>query len=1047
MVDQAKIEESEQEAAAIAASVFGVRVSAQRLPGERDLNFCLSAVSEGEMSRPARQALLKLSHREEDREILLLQNQVLNFLNTTLDTSVKITLPQLLKSQKEEEVVAVQTREGVTRWARMFTYLPGKTLATAKPHAADLLKSIGRSLGAIDRALLSFSHPAAERVLKWDLKQASWISDHLSASVSAPLSAPLSAPIFEIQDHQRRERVGKLLTLYQKEVQPRWSELRKGVIHGDANDHNILVGRSLPSNRLEMTGLIDFGDVVLSHPVCELAIAMAYSMMNQEDPLAAGVQVVSGYHQTLPLTEPEVEVLFPLICARLCVSVVNSALEKKKNPQNTYLAVSEEPAWKLLEKLEKIPKKMAYTRFRDACGWSSHPDTPRLVKWLKENPDQVGSPVRYDLKKEPNHVFDLSPGSPEIGSEFPQLKSQGIRIGIGKYNEARLVYQSDAYLIQGNDSPEWRTVHLGMDLSLEAGEEVLAPLEGVVHSFRNNSAPFDYGPTVILEHKVGQGLRFFTLYGHLSLESLSGLSKGMKIKKGMPIARIGDSTVNGGWPPHLHFQLMMDLFEREGEFPGVARPSERSFWLGICPDPNLILQLPEKGLKDPHLSAPEILDLRSRHVGKSLSISYQAPLQIVRGTMQYLYDAEGRRYLDTVNNVSHVGHCHPKVVKAGQKQMAILNTNTRYLNENLARYAERLCSLLPSSLSVCYFVCSGSEANELAVRLARAHTRRKDVVVMEGSYHGNTSTLIGMSPYKYRGPGGAGAPSWVHEVPCPNVYRGRGLESRMQTSEWNSLQQAGKAYAAFVESAVQRQPGLTAAFICEALPSCGGQLVLPEGYLSEAYQSVRKAGGVCIADEVQVGFGRVGSHFWGFETQGVVPDIVTLGKPIGNGHPLAAVITTPEIAESFANGMEYFNTFGGNPVSCAIGMAVLDVIEEEGLRENALTVGNHLMERLSDLQKDHPLIGDVRGLGLFIGVELVLSRETLEPAALETSYIVNRMRERGILMSSDGPYHNVLKIKPPLVFNRANVDALVKNLDEILGEDLACAPVEGGIGF
>jgi 4-aminobutyrate aminotransferase-like enzyme len=228
-----------------------------------------------------------------------------------------------------------------------------------------------------------------------------------------------------------------------------------------------------------------------------------------------------------------------------------------------------------------------------------------------------------------------------------------------------------------------------------------------------------------------------------------------------------------------------------------------------------------------------------------------------------------------------------------------------------------------------------------------------------------------------------------------------------------------------------------AAFICESLLGCGGQIVLPQHYLKEAYRYVRNAGGVCIADEVQVGFGRVGTHFWGFETQGVVPDIVTLGKPIGNGHPLAAVVTTPEIAASFNNGMEYFNTFGGNPVSCAIGLAVLDVIEEERLQENARKVGMHLMSGLRRLMEKHTLIGDVRGLGLFVGIELVLDREKLVPAAAQASYIANRMKERGILLSTDGPFHNVLKIKPPLVFTEENADFLVGTLDEILGEDLA----------
>ncbi len=423
----------------------------------------------------------------------------------------------------------------------------------------------------------------------------------------------------------------------------------------------------------------------------------------------------------------------------------------------------------------------------------------------------------------------------------------------------------------------------------------------------------------------------------------------------------------------------------------------------------------------------EILRARAEHIGKSLSLSYREPLQIVRGLGQYLYDETGRAYLDCVNNVAHVGHCHPRVVKAGQEQMATLNTNTRYLHEGITRYAERLCATLPEPLRVCFFVNSGSEANELALRLARTHTKRQDVIVMEAGYHGNTTTLIAVSSYKFDGPGGSGALPWVHKVPLPDPYRG---EFRRDGPR------AGAQYARYVSNTVEANAGRVAAFLCEAMPGCGGQIIFPNSYLTEAYRHVRMDGGVCIADEVQTGFGRVGTHFWAFETQGVVPDIVTMGKPIGNGHPMGAVVTTPEIAASFCNGMEYFNTFGGNPVSCAIGLAVLDIIENEQLQANALNVGTHLLAGLRSLMEKHELIGDVRGAGLYIGIEFVRDRNTLEPAAEEATYIINLMKERGILLSTDGPLHNVIKIKPPLVFTIENADSLVSTLDEVLSTNM-----------
>jgi 4-aminobutyrate aminotransferase-like enzyme/Ser/Thr protein kinase RdoA (MazF antagonist) len=430
----------------------------------------------------------------------------------------------------------------------------------------------------------------------------------------------------------------------------------------------------------------------------------------------------------------------------------------------------------------------------------------------------------------------------------------------------------------------------------------------------------------------------------------------------------------------------------------------------------------------PVMGKEEILARRSRVLGPSLSLSYEKPLQMMRGMGQYLYDENGRRYLDVVNNVCHVGHSHPRVVAALAGQAAILNTNTRYLHPIIVNYAERLLATLPEPLQVVFFVCSGSEANELALRLARTYTGAQDFIVLDGAYHGNTAALIDASPYKHDGPGGRGAPDHIHTAIMPDPYRGPYKGYGVVT---------GRQYAAHVQELVQHvwDAGRSlAGLIAEPLLGCGGQIVLPDGYLLEAFARVRAAGGVCIADEVQVGFGRVGSNFWGFETQGVVPDIVTMGKPMGNGHPLAAVAATRAIAEAFANGMEYFNTFGGNPVSCAVGSAVLDVIEEEGLQENALRVGDHLMQGLRGLMDRYALIGDVRGRGLFIGVELVRDRGTLEPAADEARYVVERMKEEGILLSIDGPLHNVLKLKPPLVFTSDDADFLLQTLDKVLGE-------------
>ena len=428
------------------------------------------------------------------------------------------------------------------------------------------------------------------------------------------------------------------------------------------------------------------------------------------------------------------------------------------------------------------------------------------------------------------------------------------------------------------------------------------------------------------------------------------------------------------------------------------------------------------------MTPEEILRLRHRHLGRNLSVAYRQPLKIVRGRGQFLYDEDGRAYLDCVNNVCHVGHCHPRVVAAAREQMAELNTNTRYLHDRIALYAERLAGLLPDPLEVCFFVCSGSEANELALRLARTHTGRRGAVVLDGAYHGHTSALIDLSPYKHDRKGGGGAPSWVEVAPAPDPYRG---PHRGATAETGALYAVEVGRAAEKLAAAGEPP---AVFFAEPLLGCGGQVVPPPGFLPAAFDAARAAGAVAVADEVQVGFGRVGTHLWAFEALGAVPDVVTLGKPIGNGHPMAAVVTTREIADSFDNGMEYFNTFGGNPVSCAVGMAVLDVIEDEGLMENARRVGEHLLAGLRELAEHHALISDVRGLGLYLGAELVRDLETLEPGTEEATRIVNLARQEGVLLSTDGPHENVLKIKPPIVFTEADADRVVETLDRAFGQ-------------
>lgn len=791
------------QAACLARELFGLDGALSPLPSERDQNFLISG-----LDGPS--AVLKIANAGEERRVLELQHQALDHVRVY---APDLAVPQVLAARNGATLVPAAGPDGRMYFIRALTYVPGTPLASARPHGPELLFSLGERLAAMDKALATFRHPAMRRDLPWDLRRTGDLAGHLA----------------RIADHDRRMLVARIVQRFDTEVGPRLAGLRASVIHNDWNDHNVLVRRRSDAEFPEVAGVVDFGDLLYSHAVCDLAIAAAYAMLGKPDPLAAAADVLSGFVKRFPLEEAEIDVLFDLIRCRLAISVTLAAVQKAEAPSNDYLTVSETEAWALLEELAAVPAGQATAELRLAAGWGT-------------------------------------------------------------------------------------------------------------------------GAAAVMPQRMPAG-----------------------------IAQPG-------------------------------RPARDS------------------------LAAGTLLARRRALIGPSLRLAYRAPLVIARGRRQFLFDHEGRPYLDAVNNVAHVGHCHPRVVRAGQAQMAVLNTNTRYLHPYLVDFAERLIGTLPAPLTVCYVVNSGSEANELALRLARTHTRHRDIVVLEGGYHGNTSSLVDISPYKFDGPGGQGCPPHVVKVPVPDPYRGRYRGSDASV---------GACYAREIAAAVaaRRAQGRSiAAFIAESLPSCAGQIVPPQGFLAEAYASVRAAGGVCIADEVQVGLGRVGSHFWGFETQDVVPDIVTIGKPIGNGHPLGAVVTTPEIAASFDNGMEYFNTFGGNPVSCTIGLAVLDVIRDEGLQDHARLVGARLLAGLRDLQRAHPIVGDVRGRGLFLGIELVEDRDSLAPATRQATHIVNRLRELGVLVSSDGPFDNVIKIKPPLVFTAADADRLVEVLDRVLREEGARSP-------
>lgn len=1038
---------TQHDARELARELYGLEGEARSLPSERDQNFRIDV-------HGGASVVLKIANALDDPELLGAQQRALTQLGHTT-----VPAPRVVLARDGSALAEARAADGRRHLVWMVSFLPGRPLAGVPHRPRALLEDFGRRIGALARGLQDFDHPAIHREFYWDLAEARRVIGGTRALVP---------------DAEVGRAVDVVVARVERDVAPVLPSLRKSAIHGDLNDHNVLVSGHAAeegARALRISGIVDFGDMVHGWTIGDLAIAAAYVSLAAPDPLASMAALVRGCHAEFPLEEPELSALFGLVLLRLAQSACIAAHQRRQRPGDAYLDVSQEPIRRALPRLAKIPFGLAEAVFRDACGLEPVASSARVQRWLADRTTSFAPVIAdVDLREESTLVLDLSVASPLVSGAdgivttaeltsrvFSAMEDAGVRVATGRYDEPRLLYAADFFSRPDAPGVERRTIHIGLDLFAPAGTPVHAPLAGRVHAFADNHLEQDYGPVIILRHSAeddppragspatprpAQGAgspahaetrtpaatEFFTLYGHLSRESLAGMHVGREIARGERFATLGAEHENVGWTPHLHLQIITDLLDLGTDFPGVGAASQRDVWRSLSPDPNLLVGITAHRFPRPGPTLEAHRAWRADRLGRNLSVAYRSPLRVARGWMQYLFDEEGRRYLDAYNNVPHVGHCHPRVVAAGQAQMSVLATNTRYLHDLLTRYADRLSASLPESLTVAYLVNSASEANELALRLARAYTGRRDTIVLEAAYHGNTTSLIDISPYKHAGPGGAGAPDWVHVVPLPDDYRG--VHRRDDPD-------AGAKYARHVAelcAELGSRCRAPAAFIAESCPSVAGQIMLPPGYLRDVYASVRGAGGVCIADEVQTGLGRIGTHFWAFESQSVVPDIVVMGKPLGNGHPIGAVVTTREVADAFANGMEYFSTFGGNTVSCAIGLAVLDVIRDECLQAQALFVGERLLGGLRALGERHALVGDVRGSGLFIGVELVGDRATRAPAPREAAHVVERMREEGILLGTDGPYHNVIKIRPPMPFDEADAERLVATMDRVLGE-------------
>ncbi|OBZ23854.1 hypothetical protein BS643_06750 [Pseudomonas protegens] len=997
---------SPRDAEQLAEQLFNVVATASPLDGERDCNYRLNTASDAGW-------ILKVVNSSEPRTESELQTAILSHLASY---NPELAVPQLKKSLAGGFLASAVAPSGETHAVRLVSWLHGTPLAEVKRTFA-LMRSLGQSFADMDRALQGFMHPGAVRDLDWDLRHA----------------ARSRSRLHFVKDPGRRAILERFITAFENTVQPRLARLRTQVIHNDGNDWNILVD---PRTHQQVSGIIDFGDAVHTVLIAEVAITCAYSILDMEDPIGAAAALTAGFHERYPLQPQELDVLFNLIAMRLVISVTLSASRHEQTQDNPYLAISEAPAWRLLEKMDRMNPRLATAILRKACGYDAIEGAGAVRRWVDENRHafaDIVHPAAATLNKaivpfaDAAHVLTVASAEQrpaEAAKWWNDFAAEHqVPLGIGPWGEERTIY-TDAAFESRFIAGQRRIIHLGVDLIMPAGTPLYTPLAGVVRSVEVEREPLGYGGLIMLEHSPEGCPPFLTLWGHMAHEALTRLKPGDRLEAGALVGHMGADTENGGWLPHVHFQMSTDTQLQASEFIGVGERAYLEVWADLFPDASTLAGIPAETYSQEGRSKAEIVAKRKQLLLPNLSISYSDPIKFVRGDGVWLIDNFGRAYLDCFNNVCHLGHSHPDVVQALARQASRLNTNTRYLHDNIVEYAERLTATLPEGLAVASFGCSGSEANSLMLRMARNHTGRNDAIVLDWAYHGTTQELIDLSPYKYKRKAGKGRAEHVFEAAVPDAYRA--------ADHW-PFEELGKRFAQSVAEQIdsmRKQGRAPAFFLAESIPSVAGQLFFPENYLQEVYAMVRAEGGLCLADEVQVGFGRVGSHWWAFETQGVVPDAVSMGKPIGNGHPMSAVVTTREIADSFNNGMEYFNTFAGNPVSCAVGLSVLDVIERDNLKLNALTVGNYLLDGFRTLQQRYDAIGDVRGLGLFLGIELVTDRKSKAPATQLARKVADGARERGILIGTEGPYDNVLKMRPSMIFSQKNADFLLEVLDE-----------------
>ena len=851
--------------------------------------------------------------------------------------------------------------------ARLIRFLEGGTLADRAYLNPRSVARLGEVAARVDLALADLSDvDGVDRVLQWDLRYA----DRTVATLSSALPAA------------RRAEIERAASEAWRLVAPLVPSLPVQVVHLDLTDDNTVLG----ADGL-VDGVIDFSDLTRTWTVSELAIAISSVLHHPGAEPASVLPAVRAYHALRPLSEAEVVALWPLVVLRAAVLVVSGCHQVAVDGDNDYAETRLVREWRIADQALGVPPEVMTALIRDALGLGG---------------DGAGASVRDGvlLAVPDAAVLDLSPQSPalddgawqnlEIVETFAADRlAAGHRAVVSRFGEARLA--GSPALAQASPA----SVATGIDLWTAGSEELTAPWDCEVSS-------------------TGSGIVLGADDIELVLCGVDARATGA-VDAGTVVARTA---------PHARTRITAR--RQAVDVPEGVAPQYAPGWLAVLADPAPLLQVSATSVGETGSAAASVLQQREHSLAEVQEHYYREPPRIERGWRHFLVTEEGRPLLDMINNVTVVGHSHPRIAGTAERQLRLLNTNSRFNYEAIAAFGARLADLAPDPLDTVFLVNSGSEATDLAIRLVLAATGRPDVVAMSEAYHGWTFASDAVSTSLADNPNALQSrPDWVHTVPAPNPYRGRHRGA--------DAGRYGPDAAAIIDelAASGRTP---AGFIGEAYYGNAGGMPLPEGYLAAVYSAIRRHGGLAIADEVQVGYGRLGNWFWGFEQQGVVPDVIAVAKAVGNGLPVGAVITSRSIADEYRNAGYFFSSTGGSPLSSRVGLCVLDIIRDEELQANARIVGGHLKARLQDLAQRHEVIGAVHGHGLYLGVELVRDRTTLEPAAGEAAAICDRMLDLGVVVQPTSDRMNVLKVKPPLCLDRSAADFFVDTLDRVLAE-------------